>query len=208
MARYSDNPLNVRWDRLARRRPGRRRRLRFRLLAFLLVVALVGIALTLPPAREEAVEWLNGVGNLDILPTIRDGRTIHDVTDADSAHGRDAGKLITLLDLRSITMCELTPLTTRFLIVAGAGVVLLCCLIMPRVGRVFARIVAVLGIGTGIGALTWGICATVLGEAIRSPIGLEGFIAEPSEAIGWGAGLLAGGITALAISFVGTKKQQ
>ena len=77
------------------------------------------------------------------------------------------------------------------------------CIIRPNVGRRFARIFAVLAIGTGIGILTWGICAAALGEAIRSPLGLTSLIAEPSEAIGWGAGSLATGVTALVLSFIG-----
>ena len=77
------------------------------------------------------------------------------------------------------------------------------CIIRPNVGRRFARIFAVLAIGTGIGVLTWGICAAALGETLRSPLGLTSLIAEPSEAIGWGAGSLAAGVTALVLSFIG-----
>lgn len=84
--------------------------------------------------------------------------------------------------------------------------VALWCIIRPSMGRIFARIAAVLAIGGGIGILTWGICAAALGEAIRSPLGLNSLIAEPSEAIGWGAGLLAAGITALVLSFIGGRK--
>jgi hypothetical protein len=85
---------------------------------------------------------------------------------------------------------------------------LLWCIIRPNVGRRFARIFAVLAIGTGIGVLTWGICAAALGEAIRSPLGLTSLIAEPSEAIGWGAGSLAAGVTALVLSFIGGRRSQ
>ena len=77
------------------------------------------------------------------------------------------------------------------------------CIIRPNVGRRFARIFAVAAIGIGIGFLTWGICAAALGETIRSPLGLTSLVAAPSEAIGWGAGSLAAGITALVFSFVG-----
>ena len=80
---------------------------------------------------------------------------------------------------------------------------LVWCIIRPNVGRRFARIFAVLAIGTGIGILTWGICAAALGEVIRSPLGLTSLIAEPSEAIGWGAGSIAAGVTALVLSFIG-----
>jgi len=88
-----------------------------------------------------------------------------------------------------------------------AVVLLLWCFIKPNVGRMFARILAVLAIGLGIGVLTWGIVAASLGEAIRSPIGLASLISVPSEAIGWGAGCLAGGIAALVLSLVGGCKK-
>ena len=96
--------------------------------------------------------------------------------------------------------------------ISGASVLLFVLLVValflwgiirPNVGRRFARIFAVLAIGTGIGVLTWGICAAALGEAVRSPFGLTSLIAEPSEAIGWGAGSFAAGITALVLSFIG-----
>lgn len=72
------------------------------------------------------------------------------------------------------------------------------------------RVVAVLAIGIGAGALTWGITSAVTGDDIRSPIDFFdiGFaISTPSEAIGWGAGFLAGGFTALIFSFIGIRKK-
>lgn len=81
------------------------------------------------------------------------------------------------------------------------------CLIRANVARAFARIFAVLAIGAGIGTLTWGICAQAMGMPIRSPFGLVRLISDPVEAIGWGAGLLAGGITAMVLSLVGGNKR-
>ena len=83
-----------------------------------------------------------------------------------------------------------------------AAVLLVWGLVNPNVGRVFARIFAVLAIGLGTGLLAWGIVAASLSGTIRSPLGLASLIGEPSEAIGWGAGSLAAGITALVLSFV------
>lgn len=80
------------------------------------------------------------------------------------------------------------------------------CLIRANVARAFAKVLAVLTIGVGIGVLVWGICAQATGTPIRSPFGLVYLIADPVEAIGWGAGLLAGGITALVLSLVGAKR--
>lgn len=99
------------------------------------------------------------------------------------------------------------------LVVIGAAILLAAAflvwgIIKPNVGRMFARIFAVLGIGLGAGVLTWGIVAACLTGTIRSPLGLASLISEPSEAIGWGAGCLAAGITALVLSFVvGCRKQ-
>ena len=91
---------------------------------------------------------------------------------------------------------------------------LVWALVNPRVGRAFTRIFAVLAIGLGVGVLTWGIVAASLTGSVRSPLGLASLISEPSEAIGWGAGSLAAGFTALVLSFVvgcttqaGDKKQ-
>jgi hypothetical protein len=93
------------------------------------------------------------------------------------------------------------------LVAIGAAILLavaflIWALIKPNVGRMFARIFAVLGIGLGAGVLTWGIVAASLTGTVRSPFGLASLISEPSEAIGWGAGCLAAGITALVLSFV------
>jgi hypothetical protein len=109
----------------------------------------------------------------------------------------------TRLPEMDLDMSCYAPVLLLLLVVAA---LLLWCIIRPNVGRLFARIFAVLAIGGGIGVLTWGICAAALGEAIRSPFGLTSLIAEPSEAIGWGAGILAAGITALVLSFIGGRK--
>ncbi len=93
------------------------------------------------------------------------------------------------------------------LVAIGAAILLAVALLIwalvnPSVARGFARIFAVLSIGLGAGVLTWGIVAASLTGTVRSPFGLASLISEPSEAIGWGAGCLAAGITALVLSFV------
>ncbi len=77
------------------------------------------------------------------------------------------------------------------------------CLVKPRVGRIVARVLAVVAVGTGVGALTWGICAATFGDPVRAMSALPGFLAAPGDAIGLGAGLLAAGIMALVLSFIG-----
>lgn len=98
-------------------------------------------------------------------------------------------------------------MTAMGLILVLAVSFVMWCLIRANVARAFARIFAVLAIGGGIGVLTWGICAQSLGMPIRSPFGLVYLISDPVEAIGWGAGLLAGGITAMVLSLVGGNKR-
>lgn len=68
-------------------------------------------------------------------------------------------------------------------------------------GRLLARILAVLAVGAGVGLLTWGISAAAMQEPIRSPAACAGLLQSPSEVIGWGAGILAIGITTLLLSF-------
>lgn len=104
---------------------------------------------------------------------------------------------------------EFSPIVTMTalgLVVVLAVSFVMWCLIRANVARAFARIFAVLAIGAGIGVLTWGICAQAIGMPIRSPFGLVHLISDPVEAIGWGAGLLAGGITAMVLSLVGGKR--
>ena len=79
-------------------------------------------------------------------------------------------------------------------------------LINPTVGRRLARNFAVIAMGLGMGLLLWGISGAVCGERLRPPFGSD-IITEVSEAIGWGAGFLTGGIVALVLSFLGKTKK-
>jgi hypothetical protein len=84
-----------------------------------------------------------------------------------------------------------------------------CCfwgLINPVVGRRLARIFAVIAMGLGMGLLIWGISGAMSGESLRPPFDSH-IITEVSEAIGWGAGFLTGGIVALVLSFLGKTKR-
>ena len=83
---------------------------------------------------------------------------------------------------------------------------LLWGLIDPVVGRRLARVFAVIAMGLGMGLLLWGISGAVSGERLRPPFDSH-IITEFSEAIGWGAGFLTGGIVALVLSFLGKTKK-
>lgn len=77
--------------------------------------------------------------------------------------------------------------------------------------RFLSLILAVLAIGIGAGTLTWGITSAATGDPIRSPVDFLniGFaITTPSEAIGWGAGFLAGGFIAMIIGSACGRKQR
>jgi hypothetical protein len=76
------------------------------------------------------------------------------------------------------------------------------CLARPHIGRIVARSLSVIAIGSGVGTLTWGICAAALGDSIRSLTMFPVLIDAPSEAIGLGAGFLAGGVLALVLTFL------
>jgi len=72
-------------------------------------------------------------------------------------------------------------------------------------GRMLARLVAVVALGAGIGVLTWGITSAAMHEELRAPAFLPSMEILPAEAIGWGAGLLGGGLTALALAARGPR---
>lgn len=88
----------------------------------------------------------------------------------------------------------------QILIVSVIVCLVLWCLISPAVRKSLANIFAVLAMGVGIGILSWAICSVALGEQIRSLGSLPILVSTLVDAIGLGAGLLAAGITALALS--------
>ncbi len=94
---------------------------------------------------------------------------------------------------------------TAILPTVAAAWLVLWALVNPRIGRVFAKIFAVVAVGGGIGILTWGICAAAFGEPIRSLAAFPTLVTTSSEVVGFGAGLLVSGVTALVLSLVGGK---
>ena len=92
---------------------------------------------------------------------------------------------------------------TSFVLGAAAGAIVTVSFAFPRVGRIATRILAVLGIAAGAGLLAWGFRALFGGDSLRAIEVQSVVISQPSEALGWSAGLLAGGITALVLSFLG-----
>ena len=73
----------------------------------------------------------------------------------------------------------------------------------PRVGRILSRVLATAFLGAGIGLLVWAVYALSTGGTFR-PVGWDPLnISEPSEAFGWAGGLIAAGVCALVLSFIG-----
>ena len=70
-------------------------------------------------------------------------------------------------------------------------------------GRLLARIFAVFAVGVGVGLLAWGISASIRNETLRPPAFLgDSLLQSSSEVIGWGAGILAVGITTLILTLI------
>ena len=81
-----------------------------------------------------------------------------------------------------------------------AGVTLALAFAVPRIGRIFACILAVVLMTGGVGFLIWSI-VSMTGVSEFRPIGTERLnLSTPVEALGLGAGLLAGGILTLVFS--------
>ena len=95
---------------------------------------------------------------------------------------------------------------TSFVLGAAAGTILMAALAYPRVGRIMARVFAVVASGVGAGLLVWAIYAAARGEPLQAISWGAVVISEAGEAIGWSAGLLLAGITALVLSFIGRSR--
>ena len=80
-----------------------------------------------------------------------------------------------------------------------AMVLLVVCYLRPAVGRLLARVVAVVSMGLGVGGLVWGIVAAARGDQPSAEGVLAG--ATPSFVIGCGAGFLTAGVVALVLSW-------
>jgi hypothetical protein len=95
-----------------------------------------------------------------------------------------------------------------FVAIIGVGL-LIWGVVKPGVGRRFARIFAVVAMGSGVGLLIWGIIGASRGGRggpIRPPFGTD-LITEASEGLALGAGLLTSGIVALVLSYIGSGRR-
>ena len=86
------------------------------------------------------------------------------------------------------------------------GVVFTAAFSFPRMARAIGKTSSVLMLAAGAGLLTWGLISELGGSSFESlEMGPVTFYSA-AQTIGWGSGLLAGGIAALVLSFVGPRK--
>ena len=84
-----------------------------------------------------------------------------------------------------------------------AGVLVTLVVIYRRVGRVIARTVGTTATAAGVGLLVWTFTAVGHENKLTGITIGDIRITETRDAIGWGAGLLTGGLIALAFSLLG-----
>ena len=94
-------------------------------------------------------------------------------------------------------------LVTCFLLGILVGSVITLSVAYRRVGRIVAKLLAVVALAAGAGLLTWALHAVFRGEPLRGIAWQTIEISQPSEAFGWSAGLLLGGIVAFLLSSFG-----
>ena len=82
------------------------------------------------------------------------------------------------------------------------GTLITASLGFPAIGRVVAKILAVILLGIGFGVLVLACATLSQGGPLRPPFG-SNLITEIGEAFGWGAGLFLGGLLALGLSLWG-----
>ncbi len=90
---------------------------------------------------------------------------------------------------------------TSFVLGLILGGLLTLGVCFPRVGRIFARTLAVVLLAGGGGMLTWVSYGLLREEAWTAIVWGPIRIAQTSDAFGWSVGLLIAGIAALAFSF-------
>jgi hypothetical protein len=106
---------------------------------------------------------------------------------------REAGQTERTIRMLLAQVCELRP--PGLAIVGVVAIVLVALLIWGSIKPLVWRLLAVIGMGNGVGLLVWGIIMAATGE--EPPVGSSAGI------IGTGAGVLVSAIVLLVISFLG-----
>lgn len=98
-------------------------------------------------------------------------------------------------------------ITTGLVLGIGIGALLATALAFPRIGRALGKLTAVSMIGCGVGLGTWGLMSALNGEEFKVLQAGPIVFYSAAQALGWAAGTLAAGVTALVLSFVGGVKR-
>ena len=69
-------------------------------------------------------------------------------------------------------------------------------------GRLASQILGVICVGVGVGLLAWGISSGVIEEPVSGPFSSLPIFPSASAVIGWGAGILAVGLSTLILTFM------
>jgi hypothetical protein len=101
------------------------------------------------------------------------------------------------LGSRNMTV-EITAFVAGILV----GALSALALVFPQVARAVARAIGTVALATGGGMLVWGFDALGRDSELTGIIVGSLRVTQTSEAMGWGAGLLIGGIVALLLSFL------
>ena len=86
------------------------------------------------------------------------------------------------------------------------GALITVVLSFPRVARSIGKLAAVVLIGAGVGLITWGLLGALSRESFQ-PLEMGPILfSTAAQTLGWGAGCLGSGVTALVLAFVGGSK--
>lgn len=90
-------------------------------------------------------------------------------------------------------------------VVLGAliGILITTAFSFPRVGRAVGKTTAVILLSLGVGLITWGIFGLIDAEAFKPMEFGPVLFSTAAQALGWGAGGLVGGLTALTLASIG-----
>ena len=93
---------------------------------------------------------------------------------------------------------------TSFVLGVMIGGLVVACFAIPRVGRILTKCLAAALLAAGVGMLIWVSVQELRGGTLTPIVWRQIIITQPGEALGWGGGLVCGGILALVFSCIGS----
>ena len=97
---------------------------------------------------------------------------------------------------------------TSFVLGVMTGGLVLACLAIPRVGRILSKCLATALFAAGVGVLIWVAVQEIHRGPLTPIVWRQIIITQPGEALGWGGGLVCGGLLALVLSFIGSSDRR